>query len=172
MRIHILVASAAALAACGGSTAPVSSSAPDASSDVAIDHVSGQGGPNKGSAGEMVPAPGRGAEEKHPNPGPLTMDASSDDSSSGGSTDAGADAPVEAGGPFACGSVMCNAPMQYCSVNKTNFGSNTNYQCMQTPFNCDAGPTCGCVTPFQPFEGGSGCTCADNSGAVTLTSPN
>jgi hypothetical protein len=135
--------------------------------------VGGQGSPNKGSAGEMT-SPGKGADENHTGPGQLVMDASSDDSSSDAGTDAdaGAEASAEAGGPFACGSVMCIPPMQYCSVNKTNFGSNTSYQCMSTPFNCDAGPTCGCVTPFQPFEGGAaGCTCADNSGAVTLTCP-
>jgi hypothetical protein len=61
--------------------------------------------------------------------------------------------------------------MQYCSINKTNFGSNTSYQCQMTPFNCSSGPTCGCVQPFQPFDSGAGCTCTDNNGAVTLTCP-
>jgi hypothetical protein len=89
-------------------------------------------------------------------------------SSSGGSTDASADAPVDAAGPFACGSVMCMAPGQYCSVQTTGFGSNTNYQCMQAPFNCSSGATCACV---QPFDAGTpGCTCAtNNNGDVTVT---
>jgi hypothetical protein len=99
------------------------------------------------------------------------MDASTGDSSSDGGADAGADAPAEASGPFACGSVMCNPPMQYCSINRTNFGSNTSYSCGMTPFACTSGPTCGCVQPFQPFDGGSNCTCTDNNGAVTLTCP-
>jgi hypothetical protein len=119
----------------------------------------------------MAAAPGRSAAVTHPGTGLFVMDASSGDSSSGGSADAGADAPVEASGPFACGSVMCNPPMQYCSVNKTNFGSNTSYQCEMTPFSCASGPTCGCVQPFQPFDSGTGCTCTDNNGAVTLTCP-
>ena len=46
------------------------------------------------------------------------------------------------------GSVMCNPPMQYCSITMTSFGSNTSYQCTQTPFNCTSGPTCACVSPF------------------------
>jgi hypothetical protein len=172
MRTHILVASAAALVACGGSTAPyVSSSAPDASSDVAIDHVSGQASPNKGSSGETVAGPEKSAGAEHPGSGGFIIDASTDDSSSDASADAGAEASAEAGGPFACGSVMCDPPMQYCSVNKTNFGSNTSYTCGMTPFGCDAGPTCACVQPFQPFDSGSGCTCTENNGAVTLTCP-
>jgi hypothetical protein len=174
MRIYILVASAAALAACGGSTAPLSSSAPDASSDVAIDHVAGQGSPNKGSAGQTTVPTAKGAADTHPGIGQLVMDASSsgDSSLEGGSVDAGADAPAEASGPFACGSVMCNPPMQYCSVNKTNFGSNTSYSCAMTPFGCSSsGPTCACVQPFQPFDSGSNCTCTDDNGAVTLTCP-
>ncbi len=174
MRTHILIASAAALVACGGSTAPyVSSSAPDASSDVAIDHVSGQASPNKGSSGEMVAAPGKGAAADHAGAGEFVMDASTGDDASSGdaSADAGADAPAEASGPFACGSVMCDPPGQYCSINKTNFGSNTSYTCGMTPFGCDAGPTCACVQPFQPFDGGSNCTCTENNGAVTLTCP-
>ncbi|HTQ42144.1 MAG TPA: hypothetical protein VMI75_05245 [Polyangiaceae bacterium] len=170
MRTHILVASAAALVACGGSTAPyVSSSAPDASSDVAIDHVSGQASPNKGSSGQTTAPPGEGTAAKPAGSGPLIIDASTGDSSSDGSADAGVEA--EAGGPFACGSVMCDPPGQYCSINKTNFGNNTSYTCGMTPYGCDAGPTCACVQPFQPFDGGSNCTCTENNGAVTLTCP-
>jgi hypothetical protein len=63
------------------------------------------------------------------------------------------------------------APGQYCSINTTGFGSNTNYECMQTPFNCTSGATCACVQPFQPFDAASGCTCAESSGHVTLTCP-
>lgn len=172
MRIYILVASVAALAACGGGTAPVSAGVVDASSDVAIDHISGQGGPSgvMPSPSGSATAPGKGAAVKHPSPGSLGVNpAGGGSSSSGGSTDAGSgsDASMQSAS-FACGSVMCMAPGQYCSVTMTQFGSNTSYTCSQTPFACSSGPNCGCV---DTFDGGTGCTCSNTGGHVTLTCP-
>jgi hypothetical protein len=167
MRIHILVASAAALCACGGNTTPLTSTFADASSDVAIDHAAGQTGPSYGSFGSS------GAKKPGvvSHPGALGVGADTGDASSGESTDAGEDASLGAdastadGGSFACGSVTCSWPGQYCSLTKT--GSDTSANCMQAPFSCTSGATCGCVSPFE--AGTNGCSCADNGGAVTLT---
>lgn len=96
-------------------------------------------------------------------------------SSSGGTiVDAGASSDAStSSASFACGSVMCMAPGQYCSVSMTPFGNNTSYTCSSTPFSCpSSGPTCGCVQQPNPFDAaGSGCSCSANGSHVTLTCP-
>lgn len=174
MRFHILFASAAALVACGGSTAPLSAGAPDASSDVAIDH-GGQVAPvNTAPSAPQARTPQRTASVGHPGSNLLSEDAGSGSSSSGGDTvdsGAGSDAST-ASSSFPCGGVMCTGAGQYCSVQMTSFGSNTTYNCMQAPFGCSSSVTCGCVMPMNPFDAGNGCSCAtDGSGHVTLTCP-
>lgn len=165
MRIQVLFASAAVLAACGGSTSPVTSAAPDAGSD----HISGQGEPAASSSeSRSVAPPAKGASVRHPTPSVLHPSVGGSSSSSGGGSgsSSGGGADASTGGSFSCGGVMCNSATQYCSVTM-NGPSNTNANCQDVPFGCTSGATCGCV---QQFDGGLfGCSCADNGGRVTVT---
>lgn len=161
MRIHILIASVAALAACGGSAAPVTSSVPDASSDVSFDHNVGQGG--QSADAEVAPPAHTGAGAiRHPSQR-LPEGTGSGGSSSGGIVDAGARSEASTA---SCGPYMCAGAGYYCKVTKTNSGNDTTSNCEQA-IGCPAsGANCGCV---DPFDGGTGCKCTDNGGLVTLT---
>lgn len=175
MRIHILFASAAALVACGGSTAPLSSDAPDASSNVAMGHV-GQVGPAsttpRASHAPLGPArlgPARGGAVEPQ--GPERFPESGGSSSGGVVVDAGTGSDAStASSSFPCGSgsttVMCAGSGYFCKMTST--GSISNASCEMATGCPSSGANCGCV---DPFDGGTGCTCADNGGHVTLTCP-
>lgn len=169
MRIQVLFASAAVLAACGGSTSPVTSAAPsDAGSDVAIDHISGQGEPAASSSEKNVAPPAKVV--KHAGRINPSVGGSSSSSSGGSGSSSGGGSDASMGGSFSCGtggtSSMCMAPGQYCSITMTG-GNNTEANCQPVPFSCTSGATCACV---QQFDGGlPGCSCADDGGKVTVT---
>ena len=138
MRTAILALSAAALVACGGATASTTADVIDASADGA-----GSGGDDSGHGGASSDATADGS-----------LDAGDADTGPG---DAGGD-----GGAFACGSMSCIAPQQYCSITVTGG------ICMPVPFGCPSAlPTCACV---EGLDGGfPACTCQDGQGQVTLT---
>jgi hypothetical protein len=91
------------------------------------------------------------------------QDSADNDSDDSSSFDATYDGPM----PFACGTLLCD-PLEYCTISHglvylDGGGVYTGYACTALPSKCLPVPACSCLKTVGP------CTCADNSGDLTVT---